>query len=981
MATKSDELLAQLGGMGRNRPASPSTPGFQNLNLAPPPEEEEASWFDALFSAEDALNLLPGNPGSDARDFIERAPLAGGLLGRAADIGFAPVSLATAGFGGPIAGALGQLGRGGRIAGSLFSPVIRGSLPARIGAEAGVGVASQIASEEVERRTDNPWLGAAAGIGAGAYTLRSIGNVQRALDPIRMIEEELNDADPARRLVGLIRQSQRQTRHEILPKRTEELARRMEAARGQLGNVSATGKAGAEQRSRIIGRNLQGDLEGQIRPLDTSKITPADVDTLYNRILSFPSFKYDSLAERRATTALGKLLAGETVQQNEAKLLGQVFGQDFEGAIRGRKLSETLLDIANIPRALLSAGDFSGPLRQGVRLIGRKEWWQSWSPMIKSFTSEARAREAMESITINDPMYLTRESAGLHMTPLFGGLKDREEAYMTSLADHLPIIGRGIKASERAYVVFLNKLRADVFDNTVQRYSRLGKNTPERRAELARWLNTATGRGNVAPNSLMAGANSVLFSPRLLYSWGETLNPATYIKADPTVRREMARDMATFVGMGLTAMGMMALAAKTMDAPFSIEIDPRSTDFGRVKSGDTRWDVWGGATPMIRALAQLYTGERKTGSGDIQDINRAIVAGRFGQSKLNPSVGLIVDMLRGETFLGDEVDFATSQGISEQAAERLAPLFLKDMYEAMQEDRVHGLTKTLPAAFGVGVNTYTSVGELRNQKAHELAGVTWDELTATEKQMIEEQNAEDFARVEKDTREGSIQWFVEGENEKARNLMIEYNTGLQSNVLDTRQFTQLMNQAMHDRQVANQAIRTANRLDDPNEQDLISQYLSLRDQASQFGVVDYALLDALQEDFKASRTSRERAVLNDFSRFEPPTEVQWWFDARDRIRTSGYWAAQNEAFNSHSQAVNQIIPGIQTRRELEVALAQETNRLQALRMSVLLKRVDTETDRLRNMMRIRDPQLDRALTQVYGTVPKFTTVLRFPELR
>jgi hypothetical protein len=46
-----------------------------------------------------------------------------------------------------------------------------------------------------------------------------------------------------------------------------------------------------------------------------------------------------------------------------------------------------------------------------------------------------------------------------------------------------------------------------------------------------------------------------------------------------------------------------------------VEIDPRSTDFGKIKVGNIRWDIWGGFQQWVRVASQLATGERKTGKG------------------------------------------------------------------------------------------------------------------------------------------------------------------------------------------------------------------------------------------------------------------------------------------------------------------------------------------------------------------------------
>ena len=80
----------------------------------------------------------------------------------------------------------------------------------------------------------------------------------------------------------------------------------------------------------------------------------------------------------------------------------------------------------------------------------------------------------------NAPLY---NKAKLFFSDQTGTLAQMEEAYMSRWAEKIP----GIGASQRAYVTFLNRLRADSFDAMVEKLGKKGQVTlEEARAELQR---------------------------------------------------------------------------------------------------------------------------------------------------------------------------------------------------------------------------------------------------------------------------------------------------------------------------------------------------------------------------------------------------------------------------------------------------------------------------------------------------------------
>jgi hypothetical protein len=170
-------------------------------------------------------------------------------------------------------------------------------------------------------------------------------------------------------------------------------------------------------------------------------------------------------------------------------------------------------------------------------------------------------------------------------------------------------------------------------------------------------------------------------------------------------RKAAATDLVKFAG------GVTAFLAASKAAGADVEIDPRSTDFGKVKIGRTRIDILGGYQQIVRNVVQQITGTAKNESGEVNPISRGAYALRFGQSKLSPQAGFVADM--GSVLFGKGEDLngrpLTRGGMARQLIE---PLSFRDIEDAVREDwndggsGIKGLLKGLPALVGVGVNTY-----------------------------------------------------------------------------------------------------------------------------------------------------------------------------------------------------------------------------------------------------------------------------------
>jgi len=508
-------------------------------------------------------------------------------------------------------------------------------------------------------------------------------------DPVEKIVTALKQAKPLRKEQNVINAEMRKQKYAKL--------------------MSTRSKEGGEQG---YFKEL-GALKGGAPKVDFESIRPkleqGDIDTLFNRINDSNVGDWEKV---NAKAGLMKLLTregGSMPTRGELKLLNDVFGKEMTDAILSnqttwQKFLSGAGEVLNLPRALMASFDLSAPLRQGVVMTSRpKQFFPAFVSMFKQAGSDKAFRAVQEEIAARPTYKLMRESK-LALTDIGGDLAGREEMFMSNLGEKIPLVKYGIKASNRAYTGFLNKMRADVFDDMVKKATALGRNVDEVAPDIAKFVNSATGRGDLgALNKAAPVLNSIFFSPRLMASRVNMLNPIYYAKLDPMVRKEAIKSMLTMGAVAGTALGL----AKAGGA--EVETDSKSADFGKIKVGDTRYDILGGFQQYIVLASRLLSG-KMTSSTTGKEISltegykpttRQDIIINFLKSKENPILSYMTGFLDQTNQMGQQFNAGA------EAINRFIPMFAQDIVD-LTEDKglVKALGMELPSAFGVGVQTY-----------------------------------------------------------------------------------------------------------------------------------------------------------------------------------------------------------------------------------------------------------------------------------
>lgn len=311
------------------------------------------------------------------------------------------------------------------------------------------------------------------------------------------------------------------------------------------------------------------------------------------------------------------------------------------------------------------------------------------------------------------PTYLKMKQAGLALTEMGGQITKREEVFMGNLAEKIPLYGRMVRASNRAYTGFANKLRADLFDDILKKAQIAGRDIDDDLLKsLADFINAGTGRGKfglketgILPKGLEKIApimNAAFFSPRLMASRLNLLNPYFYIQLDPFVRKEALKTLFADAAIFGTIYGIWKLNGG------DVGLNPRSADFGKIKIGNTRYDPLGGFQQYVKFATQLITGEiissttgRTITVGEgYKPLTRKDIILRFFENKTSPIASFVIGLLTGTTAIGEDVDVPT------EVINRFIPMAVQDLYDISQEQGAEGILYGLPAVFGVGVQTY-----------------------------------------------------------------------------------------------------------------------------------------------------------------------------------------------------------------------------------------------------------------------------------
>lgn len=376
----------------------------------------------------------------------------------------------------------------------------------------------------------------------------------------------------------------------------------------------------------------------------------------------------------------------------------------------GEKLKhplDTAIEIGGMSKAMKSSMDNSAIFRQGWKTLmtDPKIWLNNAIDTFHNISKTIGGKAVMNEVNadiVSRPTYSLMQKAKLAVGTV-------EESFPTSWPEKIPALGRLYKASQDAFTAFVHKTRADVFDKYIDIARKSGVDVTDKfeLESIGKLVNSLTGRGSLGKIEPIANiVNNVFFSIRLLKSHIDTLTLHGTEKMSWFARKKAATNLLKMIS-GASAILAIANAVN----PDSVEEDPRSADFGKIKVGDTRFDVTGGLSGLITLVSRVATKSSKssisgvvtpTDSGKYGAMTTGDVIVNFFSNKLSPASSFVKDILTGTTFEGEK---PTLLG---ELKNLFVPLPVTNYQEVRDNPKSANTIAVLIAdALGIGTNTYS----------------------------------------------------------------------------------------------------------------------------------------------------------------------------------------------------------------------------------------------------------------------------------
>lgn len=385
---------------------------------------------------------------------------------------------------------------------------------------------------------------------------------------------------------------------------------------------------------------------------------------------------------------------------------------EYVDSLKPKGKPEWVAQIASLPKSMIvSIFHMSAPFVQGWGMLSTKNFWTGFGKQFQYFASED-AYKGLQADIIAHPDFPLALDAKLGLTKTGDKLTEREEQIQSSLLEKVPGLKIAVKASSRGFTGFLNYVRFSRFTQLLDAARLRGediKKGSQPVRDIARAVNDFTGRGALGKDDKYASiqplANSLFFSPRKIIATVNMFNPVRYLdpRISPTARIAATRQLAG----SIIATGAVLQLAQLAGA--SVNMNPVSTNFLKVKIGNTTLDMTGGNAIYARLIARIIEGKSVSSTGRTTDLtstnfgstSRADQLISYSRDKLAPTASFFADALYGKDPSNKPFNVET------EAYDKLVPLVMQNFINVAMNDSQNGAAwvATLAGLFGVDIQS------------------------------------------------------------------------------------------------------------------------------------------------------------------------------------------------------------------------------------------------------------------------------------
>jgi hypothetical protein len=397
------------------------------------------------------------------------------------------------------------------------------------------------------------------------------------------------------------------------------------------------------------------------------------------------------------------------------------------------KPGEVFRSLAGTTKSILSSMDNSFFGRQGIKMlytnpdIWTKNFVKSWGDIAKEVGGIDKNKSAMESLSrginameaIRADVYSRPNAINGKYDKMKLDIGTTEEAFPSSFPEKIPLLGRLYNASQSAFTGGAYRMRADYADRLISKAEEFGVNMKDasQAESIGKLVNSMTGRGSIGKLNVIGGeVNTAIFSIKFLKSNLDTLSGhrAGFAFAEGPARAFARRQAAYNLAKVIAGTSAVLFTANQL-WPGSVNFDPRSSDFGKIRIGKHTFDVTGGMgsittlaariTPTIHKGKWGFWYQSKSGKwtdltkGDFGQQDALDVIDNFWQGKLSPIAGVARDVWRGEDFNGNK---PTPESV---ATGLVTPIPLQNAQQLREPDMGVALGLMILDGLGFSVNT------------------------------------------------------------------------------------------------------------------------------------------------------------------------------------------------------------------------------------------------------------------------------------